>query len=118
MHNFKELKVWKKARGLVKEIYFLSNKFPGLENFGLKSQVKRACVSIPANIAEGSGRSSKKDFSKFLDIAYSSAYELETHIILAYDLEYIKKSEFDEIILKIGEIQKMIFGLKKTLKQQ
>ena len=98
MHNFKKLKVWTKAREIVKEIYLLSKKFPIEEKFGLISQIQRASVSIPSNIAEGSGRSSEKDFLKFLNLAISSEYELETHILLAFDLEYIKKYEFDEII--------------------
>ena len=70
MHNFKELKVWKKAREIVKEIYLLSNKFPSAEKYGLKSQIQRASVSIPANIAEGAGRSTKNDFKRFLDWRY------------------------------------------------
>ena len=115
MHNYKELKVWEKGRALVKEIYLATQDFPTEEKFGLKSQLRRCAVSIPANIAEGSGRSSNKDFTNFLNIALSSAYELETEIILSFDLNYISKEHQDELIEKTQEIQKMIIGFQRTL---
>ena len=88
MHNFKELDVWKKSRILVKDIYLLLANFPDVEKFGIISQMKRAVVSIPSNIAEGSGRSSDKEFVRFLDIALGSAFELETQLYLSFDLSF------------------------------
>jgi len=111
MHNFKQLKVWQKARYLVKDIYLLSLKLPSDERFGLSSQIKRSAVSIASNIAEGSGRNTNKDFARFLAIALSSAYELETQIILATDLSLVAKKEIITIYSSLDEIQKMIYTL-------
>jgi len=115
MHNFKELKIWQMARGLVKEIYLLSKKFPNDERFGLTQQVRRAAISILSNIAEGSGRSTHKDFSHFLDIANGSAFEVETQLILSLDLEYISQTEFNNINEKLQSIEKMIYNFNKSL---
>ena len=103
------------ARGLVKEIYLLSKKFPNDERFGLTQQVRRAAISILSNIAEGSGRSTHKDFSHFLDIANGSAFEMETQLILALDLEYISQTEFNNINEKLQSIEKMIYNFNKSL---
>ena len=115
MHNFKELKVWQKARKLVKEIYLILKSFPEDEKYGIVSQIKRASVSIPANIAEGTGRNTDKDFSRFLDIATGSSFELETLIILSLDLEFLKESDYVKITNDLEEIQKMIYSLKARL---
>ncbi len=117
MHNFKELIIWQKARTLVKDVYVAVKSFPDDEKFGIISQIKRASVSIPANIAEGAGRNSDKDFGRFLDIANGSSYELETLIILSFDLEYLNKSEFDIIIDNIKEVQKMIYSFRNKIKK-
>ena len=89
MHNFKELIVWQKSRSLVKDVYKLTQTFPSDEKFGLTQQIRRATVSIPSNIAEGSGRGTNNDFLHFIDIANGSAFEVETQLYLALDLEYI-----------------------------
>jgi four helix bundle protein len=115
MHNFKELKIWQKARILVKDCYTLTLMFPEEEKFGLVSQIQRASVSIPANIAEGSGKSSSKDFSRYLEIAISSAFELETLFFLASDLGFVDTEKSDPILAKIQEIQKMIYSFKNTI---
>ena len=117
MHNFKELIVWQKARKLVKDIYLTISLFPVDEKFGITSQIRRASVSIPANIAEGAGRNTDKDFGRFLDIANGSCFELETLLILAVDLDYLSKSKYDIILNDIEEIQKMIYSLRKKMKQ-
>ncbi|MFI5237834.1 MAG: four helix bundle protein [Ignavibacteriales bacterium] len=78
MHNYKELKVWQKARELVKFVYQLTQKYPKEEIYSLTSQIRRSVISIPSNIAEGAGHSSKKEFSRYLGIAYASSCELET----------------------------------------
>ena len=114
-HNFKELKVWQKSRVLVKNLFLLTKQFPKDERFELVSQMRRAAISIPSNIAEGSGRNSNKDFRRFLNIAISSAYELETQIIISFDLGYILEKEFNSLSNDIQEIQKMIFGFRKSL---
>jgi four helix bundle protein len=115
MHNFKELKIWQKARLLVKNCYALLLVFPKEEKFGLISQIQRAVVSIPANIAEGSGKSSSKDFCRYLEIAISSAFELETLILLANDLDFVDDDKSAPIIASTQEIQKMIFSFKNTI---
>ena len=115
MHNFKELIVWQKSRYLVKDIYKLTQKFPADERFGLTQQIRRAAVSIPSNIAEGSGRGTNNDFSHFIDIANGSAFELETQMYLALDLEYISQSEFEEIAIKLIDVEKLIYNFKKSL---
>ena len=91
MSNFKELMVWQKAIDLVTEIYKITRAFPKEEVFGLVSQMQRAAVSIPSNIAEGHERNSEKEFAQFLCIARGSLAELETQIIIAEKLSYIMK---------------------------
>ena len=115
MHNFKELKIWQKGRRFVKDIYVLTKQFPKEELFVLTSQMRRAAISIPSNIAEGSGRGSDKDFARFIDIATGSSYELESQLYVAYDLEYFSEVELDNNLDKIQEIQKMLFNFKKHL---
>ena len=117
MHNFKELKIWQKGRSFVKEIYLTVSKFPPEERYALTSQMKRAAISIPSNIAEGAGRGTEKDFARFLDISNGSAFELETQIYLAFDLEFINKVKLNNLIEKIEEIEKMIYGFKKILEK-
>ncbi len=118
MHNFKELKVWQLSRQLVKEIYEVTNSFPLEEKYGLISQLRRCAVSIPTNISEGCGRNTDRDFAHFLNISLGSAYELETLLILSLDLEIITKADLDNFSIKISEIQKMTYGLIKTLRQE
>ncbi len=115
MHNFKSLAVWQKSIDLTTEIYSLTMGFPTDEKYGLTSQIRRAAVSIPSNIAEGAGRKSSKEFKHFLSISTGSACELETQIIVAHRLNLIDKLIMDEIGLKISEIQKMLYGLEKSI---
>ena len=115
MHNFKELKVWQNARVLTKEIYFLSRQFPQEERFGLTAQMRGCAVSVTSNIAEGSGRGTNKDFSHFLNISIGSSCELETQLIIAFDLEFISSEELNNFTEKIQEIRKMLIGLQKKL---
>ena len=115
MHNFKELKIWQKSRVLTRDVYLLTKNFPKNEDYELSSQVRRSAISIVSNIAEGSGRESNREFKRFLNISISSAFELETQIILANDLGYINEDAFGKISDKIIEVQKMIFGFRKSL---
>ncbi|MCK3683170.1 four helix bundle protein [Maribellus sp. YY47] len=116
MKDFKNLKIWQKGINLVVDIYQTSQNFPTEELYGLTSQMKRSAVSIPSNIAEGSGRNSDKDFSRFLDISLGSSFELETQIIIAHKLSFINDEKFKELTDDIQEEQKMITGLQKSIK--
>ena len=115
MHNYKELKVWQKARELVKFIYKLTKNYPKEEIYSLTSQVRRSAISIPSNIAEGAGHTSNKEFSRFLEIAYASTCELDTQIILSYDVDFINQNELNDSSSYIEELQKMLSGLIKSL---
>jgi four helix bundle protein len=112
-HNFRELKIWKDSMNLTKNVYALTPQLPDEEKFGLKSQLNRCTVSIPSNIAEGSGRTSNKEFNHFLNISLSSSYELETQLILLNDLFNI---DLNEILTELHNLQRMIGGFKRTLK--
>lgn len=118
MHNFKELKVWQLSRTLVKEIYEITSDFPSAEKYGLISQLRRCTVSIPTNIAEGCGRNTDKDFAHFLNISLGSAFELETLLILAFDVSFLSQTQLENLSIKISEIQKMTHGLIKTLRHE
>lgn len=111
--SFKELIVWQRSMDLAKEIYLVTDKLPQKELFGLQSQMRRAAVSIPCNIAEGKRRKTRKDFTQFLHIADGSAAELETQILLAQsiysNLDFTRSKAFLE------EVQKMLGGMIKKL---
>lgn len=111
-HNFRELKIWKEAMNLVQAVYQFTSQLPSDERFGLISQINRCAVSIPSNIAEGSGRTSNKEFLHFLNVGLSSSFELETQLILSNALFSI---EIEDLILKIHELQKMTVGFKKII---
>jgi four helix bundle protein len=115
MHNFKELKVWQKARCLVKYTYILTKKFPKEEMFALTSQVKRAVVSISSNIAEGCGRGTNKQLHYFLEVAQGSSCELETELILSFDLGFITEEELTKAQSSLIEIQRMLQSLMNSL---
>lgn len=89
MHNFKELKVWKDNMVFAKNIFDITKYFPPDERYGITTQLRRCALSIPSNIAEGAGRTSKKEFCHFLDISIGSSFELETQIILSHDIGYL-----------------------------
>ena len=115
MSDFKELEVWHKSIDVVTEIYQLSALFPDAERFGLSSQIRRAAVSIPSNIAEGSARHHAKDFIHFLRIADGSAAEVETQLIIAAKLGFIETVE--NLTAEIVVIRKMLAGLIKSLRK-
>lgn len=114
MHNFKELKVWQKTIELIVEIYKLTDKYPKTEIYGIISQTQRAAVSISCNISEGCGKTSKKDFQRFLEMSLGSANELENLLIVANKLNYIKEIDFVILEVKIQEINKMLKALIKV----
>ena len=111
MSSYKELIVWQKSIQLVTDIYKLTKTFPKEEIYGLASQMQRAVVSIPSNIAEGNDRNSSKEFSQFLRIARGSLAELETQIIISEKLEYTNKGQITPILNSCYEIGRMIHGL-------
>jgi four helix bundle protein len=115
MHNYKNLKIWQNSRVLVKLVYELTAELPQKEQYGLVSQIQRAVISIPANIVEGSGRGSDKDFARFLDIAIALSFELETELFLVSDLGYVCETKIQPVLIQIQEVQKMIFGFKEKL---
>ncbi len=114
--SYKDLTVWQKSMELVESIYQTAEKLPSKENFGLKSQMQRASVSIPSNIAEGYGRQSKGSYAQFLSIARGSLFELETQIELCTRLKYIQKIESDKLQIEMTEISKMLTSLISKIK--
>ncbi len=115
MHRFKDLEIWKKSRFFCSKIYTVTSSFPNEEKFGLTNQLRRASVSIPSNIAEGSSRQSNKDFARFLEIAIGSAYEIETQILISSDLGFITPQDLIELTNMLEEIIKMTSRFRATL---
>lgn len=115
MHNYQELSVWKKSVELSVKIYSLTKFFPTEEKFGLTSQIRRSSTSIAANIAEGAGRGTDKDFANFLSIAAGSTFELETHLIVANRIELLYSDSHRELSHELDQIKKMLFSLRQKL---
>jgi four helix bundle protein len=115
MQNYKNLEVWKTAHSLAVNVYKSTNSFPKDELYGLTSQVRRACVSIPANIAEGCGRGGNSELGQFLKIALGSANELEYELLLAKDLTYLKADIYDNLNKQVNEIKGMLISLIKKV---
>ena len=113
--HYKDLLVWQKGMALTKLVYLLTQKFPAEERYGLTSQLRRAAVSIPSNIAEGQARRGTTEFLQFLSITQGSLAELETQLLLSIDLSYCKQLEADSALKEIDELQKMIVFLKRKL---
>ena len=118
IRSYQELKVWQKSMDLVVSSYGVCKTFPTVEKYGLTSQLQRAAVSIPANIAEGKHRQHTKEFLQHLSIASGSLAELETHLLIAERLQYISKEDIYSLLEQTTEISKMIYGLRKSLKQK
>lgn len=118
MRDFRKLEIWKNGIELVKQVYQLSNKLPSEEKFGLRSQITRAAVSIPSNIAEGCSRNrnSEIEFKRFLEIAMGSLFEVETQLIIAQELEFIKSEELKNIFSLIHKEAKMTNSLINKIK--
>jgi four helix bundle protein len=114
--TFKDLIVWQKAMDLVTGIYKETKRFPGDELFGLSSQIRRCAVSIPSNIAEGYGRSSREEYKRFLQIAISSLFELQTQIEIALNLQYFSENIYTMLFSKSREIEAMLVTLIRRLK--
>jgi len=111
MSRYKNYQVWRNSKFLVKEVYSVMSKLPSSEKYGLESQIKRAAISIPANIAEGVGRRTQKDFRGFLHIALGSSYELDTLLELTRDLGFLKPQEVESLQRKLTEVKKQLNSL-------
>ncbi len=118
MRDFRQFTVWKKARNLVMDVYKESARFPVSEQYGLTSQLRRAAVSVAANIAEGSGRGSDQEFARFLDMAHGSVAETHSHVMLACDLGFMKPQVAERLSEKVVEIRRMLNGLSETLRKK
>lgn len=116
MQDYRNLKVWEEAHGLTKAIYRVTRAFPKEELYGMTSQLRRAALSIPTNLAEGTGRGSDRDFGRFVQIAMGSACEVEYLISLSEELAYLKKEESQQLNSHLSQIKKMLTGLLKKLK--
>ena len=112
----RKLEVWHKAMNLVSNVYRITKEFPKDEVYGLSSQMRRAAVSVPSNLAEGAGRKGSKEFKQFLNIAQGSLSELDTQIELARMLGYLSRQTYEELVMKITEISKMLYGLSNSIK--
>jgi four helix bundle protein len=116
--NHKDLDVWKEGVVFVKKIYKITSGFPDSEKFGLISQIRRAAVSVPVNIAEGAARQSDKELIQFLYISLGSIAELETLLIIASDQTYLNGQDYNEINDSLQKIRSMLLGLIRYLKNK
>ena len=118
MQDFRNLNVWKNAHTLVLGIYKATKPFPKQEMFGLTSQIQRAAVSIPANIAEGCGKATDADFARYVQIAMGSSSELEYLLLLAHDLNYLPDGDYSNMHSSLVQIRKMLNSLLQTLRRK
>jgi four helix bundle protein len=112
---FRNLLVWKKGMAMAKMIYALTQKFPESERFGLVSQMRRAAISVPSNIAEGSQRTTDKDYANFILVARGSLAELETQLLLAGEVGYVSEKEVSQAMESMIELEKMLYSFRSKL---
>jgi four helix bundle protein len=117
MRDFRRLEVWRRSRGLTADVYRLTATFPPEERYGITAQMRRAVISIPSNLAEGAGRSTDRDFARFIDLAQGSAFELESQLTLCVDLGLAIESSTGEILDEVRQLQRMLHGLAESLRQ-
>lgn len=115
MKNFKQLRIWQKGFDIAVNSFKLTATFPNEQKFGIASQITRAAVSIPSNIAEGSSRSSEKDYNRFLEISLGSTYELETQLLISQAAGLGNNNSSNKILSDIVEEQKMLIGFINKL---
>ena len=118
LKNYRDLKVWQKSYRLCLDLYRITKKFPKEEIYGLTSQIRRAAVSIPSNMAEGYGRKTTADYLRFLYIAYGSICELETQLLLSSDLNYVNKENLKALRDDTEEVERMLKALIKSLENK
>ena len=111
----RKLDVWKKSMDFAKHVYQATKTFPKSEIYGLSSQMRRAAVSIPSNLAEGAARKGKKEFSQYLNIAQGSISEIDTQIELSFILNFLEKNLYNDLMDELNTISKMLFGLSRSL---
>ena len=117
MSNFRKLIVWQKAMSLTTKIYENTKTFPKEEIFGLTSQLRRCAVSIPSNVAEGYGRDSKNELSRFLNISVGSLFELQTQLEIAKNIHFLKEEEFNNLYEDSREVERMLIAFIKKIKE-
>ncbi len=110
------MKVWQRSHQVVLTVYDMTKAFPKEELYGLTSQLRRAAASIPANLAEGCGRDSEAELKRFLDIAHGSAAELDYHLLLASELNYLERSRYEQLAGELSEIKRMLGAFSRKLK--
>lgn len=116
MRNFRQLEIWKNGIEIVKQVYILSQHLPSEEKFGLRSQLTRAVVSIPSNIAEGCSRNSEVEFKRFLEIAMGSLFEVETQLTISQELNFFSEKDLKNIFEILNKEAKMINSLINKIK--
>ncbi|HEX3143540.1 MAG TPA: four helix bundle protein [Pyrinomonadaceae bacterium] len=116
--NYQELVAWQKAMDLVEDVYKLTKHFPREELYALTSQIRRAAVSVPSNIAEGQGRRTTSDFLRHLSIAYGSLREVETQAMIAQRLKYVAGANVKSVIDKAGDVGRLLNGLMSALEKR
>jgi four helix bundle protein len=114
--SYRDLECWQRAMDLVVECYHVPRDFPKCEIYGLSSQLQRAAVSIPANIAEGNGRQHLPEYIQHLKVAYGSLSELETHLLIAQRLDYLGSAEAERLLNRAGEVGRLLNGLLRSLR--
>lgn len=118
LQSYRELHVWQKSMDFVVQCYDVTARFPKSETYGLASQLQRAAISVPANIAEGQGRSHTREFINHLSIAYGSLMEVETHLQIAARLLCITESQLERLLMLSNEIGRMLNGLMQSLQRK
>ncbi len=114
--DFRKIMAWQRAHAMTLRIYRATSGFPSDERFGIVSQIRRACASIPTNVAEGCGRSTNSELARFIDIATGSASEVEYQLLLAKDLGYLPKDQHTDLSTEIIEIRRMLLAFNKRLR--
>ena len=115
VESYRDLIVWQRSMDVVEDIYRLASGFPSYERYGLWSQITRAAVSIPANIAEGSRRGSRRDYAQFIAISRGSLGEVETFLLIAVRLGYVNDQDAEPVLSELTEISKMLNALRSSL---
>jgi four helix bundle protein len=118
VRNFRDLIAWQKGMDFTVDVYQASRAFPKEETYGLRAQVRESAVSIPANIAEGHGRDSSKEFARFLSISHGSLCETQTHILLAERLDYLSEETTEKLMAQSEEVARITNSLKNSIKRK
>lgn len=118
MSTFRDLKVWQKSMTLVSRIYVETKSFPKEEKYGLVSQIRRCAISVPSNIAEGYSRKSRKDFRRFLNISMGSLFEMQTQILIANNLNYLKNQTVENLFERSREVERMLSSFIRSIESK